>query len=103
MVVKQDLPLLRYRLVLRYRLAVGAACGPQRVAALWRSGLLDLRSGGPDGLSDIIAHLGRGATGRIEGCGAGIAVASSHRLIQLEMEGGPTVGAALLRVGAEPE
>ncbi len=54
-------------------------------------------------LSDITARLGWGETGRIRGDGAGIAVASRHRLIQLEMEGGPTVGAAPLRVGAEPE
>ena len=52
-------------------------------------------------LSNITARLGRGATGRIEGGGAGIAVASRHRLVQLE--GGPPVCAAPLRVGAEPE
>ncbi len=55
-------------------------------------------------LSDIAALLGRGATGRmIEGGGAGTAVASRHRLIQLEMEGGPPECAARIRVGAEPE
>ena len=54
-------------------------------------------------LSDTTARLVRGATGRIEGGGAGIAVASGHRLVQLELEGGPPVCAAPLRVGAEPE
>ena len=53
--------------------------------------------------SDIATRVGRGATGRIEGGGAGIAVASGHRLVQLELEGGPPVCAAPLRVGAEPE
>ena len=52
--------------------------------------------------SDIATRVGRGATGRIEGGGAGIAVASRHRLVQLELEGGPPVCAAPLRVGAEP-
>ena len=84
---------------------------PPRVAGGWRSGLLHLRGGGPDrpllsrgpAQSDIATRVGRGATGRIEGGGAGIAVASRHRLVQLELEGGPPVCAAPLRVGAEPE
>ena len=45
----------------------------------------------------------RGSAGRIEGGGAGVAIASRHRPIQLELEGGAAICVGPLRVVAEPE
>ncbi len=45
----------------------------------------------------------RGSAGRIEGGGAGVAIASRHRPIQLELEGGAAIYVGPLRVVAEPE
>ncbi len=45
----------------------------------------------------------RGAAGRVEGGGAGIAVAGGHRTIQLELEGGAPVCGGTLPAGTEPE
>ena len=44
----------------------------------------------------------RGSAGRIEGGGAGVAVARRHRPIQLELEGGAAICVGPLRVVAEP-
>ena len=45
----------------------------------------------------------RGSAGRIEDGGAGVAIASRHRPIQLELEGGAAICVGPLRVVAEPE
>ena len=45
----------------------------------------------------------RGSAGRIEGGGAGVAIASRHRPIELELEGGAAICVGPLRVVAEPE
>ena len=45
----------------------------------------------------------RGAAGRVEGGGAGVAIASRHRIIQLELEGGAPVCRGTVRVVAVPE
>ena len=45
----------------------------------------------------------RGSAGRIEGGGGGVAIASQHRPIQLELEGGAAICVGPLRVVAEPE
>ena len=48
-------------------------------------------------------RVGRGATGRVEGGGAGITIASGHQPVQLELEGGAPVCRGAVRAGAEPE
>ena len=45
----------------------------------------------------------RGSAGRIEGGGAGVAIVSRHRPIELELEGGAAIYVVPLRVVAEPE
>ena len=45
----------------------------------------------------------RGSAGRIEGGGAGVAIARRHRPIELELEGGAAIYVGPLRVVAEPE
>ncbi|CAI8047378.1 hypothetical protein GBAR_LOCUS26181 [Geodia barretti] len=52
---------------------------------------------------EVPPRIEPGAAGRVEGGGAGIAVASWHRFVQLELEGGAPVGRGTLRVDAEPE
>ena len=67
-----------------------------------------LSEGGPKGLvfeqTGGSLRAGRGAAGRIEGGGAGVAIASrGHQPIQLELEGGAAICGGTVRAGAEPE
>ena len=48
-------------------------------------------------------RAGRGATGRVEGGGAGVAITSGHRPVQLELEGGAPVFRGTVQADAEPE
>ncbi|MCE2499611.1 MAG: hypothetical protein J4G13_01965 [Dehalococcoidia bacterium] len=47
-------------------------------------------------------RVGCGAAGRVEGGGAGIAVPSRHRSIQLELEGGAAICTGPFWLDAEP-
>ena len=63
--------------------------------------------GGPKALvfeqSGGSPRVGRGTAGRVEGGSAGVAIASRHQPVQLELEGGAPVCRGTVRVVAEPE
>ena len=63
-------------------------------------GICGRRSGGRCLLSsrEVPPRAERGSAGRIEGGGAGVAIASRHRPIQLELEGGAAICVGPLRL-----